>query len=434
MKLALQRALSKRWRELRDSGFAANIAATYATRTAIMILGLVSTVVISRWLGPEGRGFYAVAVAIATIGVQFGNFGLHASSSFYVAKSRDLLPQLLANAVLIAVCCGSFAAGVAALILHHWPQIAPLPRTAMIIALVWMPVGLGYLLLQNLLLGANDIGAYNRIELSSKVVAVLALFALIYFGVLSPGWFVAASFSAVAFSAVWAFLRLKKDCPGLLSPSVALLKAGAGMGMRAYAVMFLSFLVLRIDLLMVNRMRGPADAGYYSVAATMADYVAMLPAVVASLLFPKLVSTSDAAQRRTLTRKVAVLTGAVLFLTVVIATFLTRPAVLLLFGPAFAPAVPAFIWLMPGMLFLGIETVVVQLINSYGYPSFLLYLWGLCCLLNIALNLWAIPKFGISGASIVSSICYGFTCVAVLLALRFVKLEESGWFSEAAKA
>jgi O-antigen/teichoic acid export membrane protein len=78
----------------------------------------------------------------------------------------------------------------------------------------------------------------------------------------------------------------------------------------------------------------------------------------------------------------------------------------LVFGSAFLPAVPAFIWLMPGSFFLGVETVLVQFLNSLGFPKAIIGAWLVVVTLNIAANLWAIPAYGIVGASVVSTICY----------------------------
>src|SRR5262249_19148240 len=76
------------------------------------------------------------------------------------------------------------------------------------------------------------------------------------------------------------------------------------------------------------------------------------------------------------------------------------------FGGNFLPAVPAFAWLMPGIYFLGIETVMVQLLNSDGFPPIIVAAWIADTIVNVALNFWAIPRFGITGASAVSSVCY----------------------------
>jgi len=77
------------------------------------------------------------------------------------------------------------------------------------------------------------------------------------------------------------------------------------------------------------------------------------------------------------------------------------------FGRNFLPAISPFVWLMPGTYFLGLETVdVLQLLNSEGFPPIIVVAWIVDTIVNVALNFWAIPRYGITGASIVSSVCY----------------------------
>ena len=95
-------------------------------------------------------------------------------------------------------------------------------------------------------------------------------------------------------------------------------------------------------------------------------------------------------------------------------------AVHLLFGKAFAPSVPAYLWLVPGLLFLSIHTVSVQFLNSIGYPMSVVWIWTGCALLKIGANIWAIPRYGIAGAAASSSLCY---LVAAVLVLAVIRLE-----------
>ena len=91
---------------------------------------------------------------------------------------------------------------------------------------------------------------------------------------------------------------------------------------------------------------------------------------------------------------------------VAVAAFAAAPIISLAFGQDFLPAVPPFVWLMPGIYFLGIETVLVQLLNSEGFPPIIVLAWIVDAIANIALNFWAIPRYGLAGASITSSVCY----------------------------
>ncbi len=86
-----------------------SIVETYATRILLIAIGFATTVIISRTLGPSGRGLFAVAAAIGAIGIQFGNLGLHASNTYYVAKDRELLPVLVGNTLAWHTsCCRTF--------------------------------------------------------------------------------------------------------------------------------------------------------------------------------------------------------------------------------------------------------------------------------------------------------------------------------------
>jgi len=76
---------------------------------------------------------------------------------------------------------------------------------------------------------------------------------------------------------------------------------------------------------------------------------------------------------------------------------------------------------MPGTYFLGIETVMVQLLNSEGFPRIIVVAWVADMMINVALNFWAIPRYGITGASVVSSVCYFlmFVIVSAVVWKRF---------------
>jgi O-antigen/teichoic acid export membrane protein len=400
---------------LRPSSFAQNIAQTFATRLVMLGTGLATAILVARALGPDGRGLYAVAVAIGAIGVQLGNLGLHASNTFYVAQDRKILPALIGNSLLVSFLFGALTAGATWIVLLRWPGLAPIPRSLLYLALLWIPSGLAYLLLQNLLLGVLEVSKYNQIELLTKLLG-LGLLGIV---IARPGARVETVFLTGLVGLVagflWVLRRLLRLATRAPWPDASLLKGNLGLGFRAYLAAFFAFLVLRVDLLLVKYLLSTSDAGYYSIAATMADSIVILPTVVASMLFPRLSAMADETRRWNLARKTAVLTGLTMLPVVLVAFAFAQPVVRIFFGPAFMPAVPAFIWLLPGIFFLGIETVLVQFLNSKGFPKIVVGGWLLCCVANIALNLWAIPAYGIVGASVVSSICYTLICIVVTL-------------------
>src|SRR2546430_8446404 len=136
-----------------DIDFIHKIVGTLLTKGLLFLFGLAISVVISRTLGPGGRGIYALAITIGTLGVQLGNLGLHSSNTFFVAKNPDLLEKLTANTLCLSFGGGSAIAALLWVAFTIWPDLAPIKGWNLTLALAAIPIGLSYLLLQNLLLG-----------------------------------------------------------------------------------------------------------------------------------------------------------------------------------------------------------------------------------------------------------------------------------------
>jgi stage V sporulation protein B len=412
MRAAVQAIPAQLWHAAAGTGLRRDVMETYGVRVFVLAVTFATAVVIARELGPAGRGFYAVAATIGAIGAQFGNLGLHASNMYYVARDRALLPALIGNtlAVSLLACLATVLSGIGLIL---WPKLSPFHGVLLLLALASVPVGLAYQLTQGLLLGVNEVRAYNKIESSSKLLALvlICMLALAHFRTVES-FFCVTLFSVIC-SFVWALFRLRKISTPSLGLSFPVFRQCIGIGVRAYLIAFFGFLVLRIDLLMVKYMLGATEAGYYSISQVLAENTMMFPVVVGLLLFPKLSGMTDKEEKWRLANKAVLVTAALMLPAAVIAPYAAAPIISIAFGRSFLPAVLPFAWLMPGTFFLGLETVMVQLLNSEGFPTIIIVAWIATTIINVALNLWAIPHYGISGASIVSSVCYFLMFIVV---------------------
>jgi len=410
-----------------SSDFMRKVGETFVTRIFLIGIGVATSVIVARALGPEGRGLYAVAATIGAIGVQFGNLGLHASNTYYVARDKKLLPALVGNTIMVSFAVGGFITVLIWMIFSIWSKLAPLDGLLLILSLIWIPLGLVCLLLQNLLLGIQEVRAFNKIELVTKMFGVGLIGLLTLIGTATVEAIFSATLVALVISSLWALWRLKSHLTEPPQASMALLKANIGYGLKAYLAAFFSFLVLRVDLLMAKYMLGAEQTGYYSIAANMAELVNILPVVVATILFPKLSALTDIKEKWNFTKKAAVATGAGMLLVLTVTGFLAKPVVRVLYGDPFLASVPPFLWLLPGIFFLGVETVAVQFLNSIGFPKIIVVVWSLTCLLNIGLNMWVIPEYGITGASIVSSLSYFVVC-AFIFGISWKTKQKYEWW------
>ena len=96
------------------------VSETYLTRLSVVALGFVNSILVTRILGPEGRGLFAVANTLSATGVQLGNLGLQSSNTYYVAREPGKLPVLLGNSLVV-----SAARGVVALVAFLLLRLGP---------------------------------------------------------------------------------------------------------------------------------------------------------------------------------------------------------------------------------------------------------------------------------------------------------------------
>ncbi len=406
------------WRKATTSDFGKKVAETYLTQIFLILIGLITTIIITRSLGPTGRGLYATAMAIGAVGVQFGHFGTTASNTYHLGQDPKSLPNLFANSILLTLVVAAFVSIVTALFVTFRPNYLPVQGTLLWLGILYIPLGLNFLLMENLLIGTHRIRAYNQVEVLNRVLILLGFGSVILAHKVSPEVLLAANLAIFLLSNLIAIAMLHPGAQGRPSASLQLFLTTSRVGIRAYVVLLLGFMLLRVDLLMVKYMLGAREAGYYSVASSMADYVLMLPGVVGMVLFPKLAGMKDDLVRYVQCRRATVALGLALLPALLIAAVAARPIVRLLFGVAFEPSARAFLWLIPGIFFMGVETSAVQFLNAKGYPISVLVVWFVSVVGNIAGNLWAIPKFGIEGASLMSSISYTGTFVLIWFVIR----------------
>ena len=397
-----------RLRTLLTNPFFRQISDTFLTRVAGIVLGFGASVIISRILGPEGRGQFATAACLGAIGVQFGNLGLPAANTYFVSRDRRQLSAAVGNSLLVSFVLGGVGALAALLVFTFFPQLAPVQGGLLWLGLLSVPLGLCLLLMQNLLLAIQEVRAFNQQELAHKILALVLMLCLVPLGWVSPPSVVAVglitSIIVAAYALAIVVRRLAGQRPRL---SMSQLRNGLHYGLRAYWATLFAFLVIRSDLLMVHTLGGPRQSGLYSIAATCADFLLILPIVVGSLLFPRLSQLTDHRVQWRLTTQTLWALTPIMLLGLSVCFLAADALIQFAYGRAFVPATIAVLWLLPGVLAMSVNTILMNCFAAQGMPPVTVYSPALALTVNVLLNLWLIPDYGIRGAAISSSISYG---------------------------
>lgn len=388
----------------------------------MLLIGLVAGVIVARILGPSGRGIYYLAIALGGLITQFGNFGLHASNTYYVSKDRSLLPQLTANSLAVGAGFGVFAALF--LLLGSGLSLLPLQGRLAMLLIPSVALGLIYMLLQNLLLGTGQVTRYNLIEIGQGALGLALISGVIFTGAVHPETVFMAGVVATLGATAFTYRSVRKKFPGRLSISIDLMKRSFRYGAKAYVAALASYLVLRSDVVIIGYILPASEVGYYSIATTMADKLQILPITIGTLLFPKLAALVERAPQWDATRKVARVTSVIMIASVSAAALFARSIVSVLYGDAFLPAVSSFHILLPGIAFLSTNVILMNYFAARGMPPITFISPLVASGLNIALNFILVPRWGIEGAAWSSTVAYGSMLVFSLGYLRYSKRER----------
>jgi O-antigen/teichoic acid export membrane protein len=394
--------------------FRTEVVIMAATRAGVMLLGFAQSVIVARELGPSGRGTVAAAITLALILLQAGTLGLTAANPYFVARDALLRHRLVANSVLLAVALGVSLAAIGGVVKVVAPDVVKgVSWPELILALAALPGALASLFLQSILLGEGRNTAYNAVALATAGIPVVVLVSV----ALITGLDVTAALAVILvthYAGAALALSTLRDGGLRFRFDAALARSMVAYSLRTYVITLLGFLLLRIDLLLVNGYYGSADAGVYAVAVAIADGLYVLPMAVGFNLFARVSRGTDAG----ITARVLATMAIVYALVCAFSALLAGPLVRNFFGHEFVGAVNLYYWLIPGVYALGLASVVAQHYAGVGSPPWLIAIWGAGLLTNLAINLVWLGDRGVYIASLASSVSYGL--VLVLLVWRFV--------------
>ena len=400
--------------------FASGVALTILTRL-LMLLGTVgASVIVARWLGPEGLGSLAVLNTTIVLALSIGSLGLTSANTYFIAKDRQTLAPVWANAIVFALFGGTLVAAVVVGLAKFTPALfGGVPLVLIVIAALSMPFQFVLSLGLNVLLAMDRIRQLNFMDAMAPALALVN--AVVVLLILRSSLQTLVSFNTAAtvlLSAgmLWAIARLvaRQQEREPFRPNAALFQGAIGYGLRFFIPLVAAILIFRVDLLIVNHCRGAAEAGVYAVASQVANLLTMLPGVIAMLLFPRVASYQDPRGEFAI-----LVTRHVTFLMLIMCGAVAAGSFLLplIYGVRFADATIQLLILLPGVCLIGIESVLVQHFTGTGLPVAIPIFWLITLLVSLGLNLALVPVFGARGAAVTSTISY--TLIFLLVAVYF---------------
>lgn len=384
------------------------------------LLLLLTGVITARFLGPEGRSYYAVFFTIAGIAAQFLYFGISKANIYFLNREKSPYGVLFGNSLFFIAVLSIFSAILILLCQSQIMKFFPGLPMEWVLLLLW-----GGILIQvvsdiysSFLLGKHKYGLYAICGFLIALAAFLTAFAAYVMpdeviGVIGFRVTVAVGVVVILFAVVWQVTRPE------LGLSIPLLWKQLGFGIKNNIINITASLNYRVYILFLTVMVSPEIAGLYSVAMLFVEPMRLLPGGVGPVLLSRLSDeTCDETHRQMTARTCRIIMALIVLGTV----FYVPLAPLILqhvFGMDYMPALNA-IWIMMAAGIVGVPfQVMTNHFTSRSMQRYSIYAGVLALIVAVLSCYGLMPLYGLMGGA-AAYFLSAFVASAVSL-LFFVK-------------
>ncbi|HUE86549.1 MAG TPA: oligosaccharide flippase family protein [Vicinamibacterales bacterium] len=361
--------------------------------------GLISGVVTARLLGPHDRGVYSTFIVFVGLTTQIATAGLGDASVYFIKSRRDTMARAAPRAVAAALLFGfAGAALVPALAVFAVGSEATTVRLLASAAAVGTAVPVA--VLSSILIAAGRVRRGSLVYIVNSVTLTISLMALL---TLTPHGIAAALAAQVPANviAIWLLVRFLGVERVTLVPTLDwdYVRRALLYGVPVQTGLFLTFVAGRSDLLLVFLTRGASEAGYYSVALTLAFVASAAAVSVTHSVFPRLPALEPYDARFLVGRCVRMGLAATLIATpiLLIGAALGIP---LIFGREYASAVgPGLLLVLSGAL-TGMQWLLGRLATARGLTHVLPVSFLAFVVTMLSFDALAVPAYGLVAAGL----------------------------------
>ncbi|QXI40768.1 lipopolysaccharide biosynthesis protein [Pseudomonas xantholysinigenes] len=393
-----------------------HLALSMGTKLAMIALRLLRNVLLARILGPSERGLFALLSTLPDLISAATSGGLNSAVGYQAAKQRDmglLLTQVLVYGCLLA---GLLTLACVFLVREFGADLEVTVQLGLLAWLLLLAVPMtvlksGLLTLHN---ASGGVGAFNALRLSESLAPLLLFLGLFWM------WRDAALEAAliswlggIALVLVLGLWWLRRQHPLALRWDRGGQRELLSYSAKSHPDLLFQQLILRSDYLFIGALLGSTALGHYAMASAAAELLLIVPEAVTTPLMKRLLQ-QDAGMER-LTPLALRLTATVMLGACLGMALIGQWLIVTLFGAAYAPAYPALLALLPGLLGLCYASILRLDLLGKNRPGTVSLLMGAGAALNLLLNVLLIPAWGIVGAAAASSIAYLAVTVAMLV-------------------
>lgn len=388
--------------------FIENTGIVTLSQAGALITSIVAGILTARYLGPDGKGQVALALGIGTMLGQILCLGFDIATPYFLASGKLGPGKVFGSWIITLVFGGVLANGIVYPLFFRYLMdnvFTGVGKSLLFFGGLACPLYMLRLLINNIMAGYEKFTKqiYHNILIYLGVMGA-AVLGLVVFR-MGPLGYAQMQVGLGFLTLIGGFILLGKVIKLIPTFSLSAWLKMLRYGIKGALSQILQLIDLRLDVFVVNYFTTTSLVGVYTVAGGLANMFWILPKSIGIVLLPRTAgSSNEEANKRTalLCRNVLWLTAifGVLFLTV------SKRLIIFVYTEPFADAALALAFLMPGIVGQAVSRICFTDCSGRGFPEKATYSSAITAILTIVFDIYLIPKYGIYGAAVASSIAY----------------------------
>ncbi len=384
---------------------------TFGTRLLSAILNLAIAVIVSRVLGPEGKGQQGIILATVAYVLVFAN--LFGGSAIIYLVPRFKLRLVMVPAYIWAL--------LTSILLYFVLTIFSLAEEQFVIHIVILSALSAFTAINSsILIGKEKITKANAVALVQPMVITLGLYVLFSVaGLRSINAYIYAFYISVflafvvSLAYIWKYIRdpAKHSVRDYFQVAGQLFRYGI-LNQLSHIFQLLSF---RMSYYWLEITHSSAEVGVYSNGTSLVESIWLISRSISLVQYARIANTDDQVYAQKLSLQLTFAGLVISILPLAVLSILPSSFFVFVFGEGFSDVGAVILSLAPGVLFFTVALILGHYFSGrgkYHINTISSFAGMLVAALFFSI---LIPKYGAIGAGWASSISYFVTSLMVII-------------------
>lgn len=426
----------------RNHSLSKSAISTVITQIPTQLFGIIAGIFITRMLGPEGRGLYAIFHAdislLSTIlGFSISNAIVQFHASRRISEEKLITISLFFSFITILLCLLVLGIWINSPFAHLFYPESEIGWQIIVLFILFVSFTQLNTVYSSFFQGAREFNVVNKVSIINSIINLI-VFATMYYldeiAVLSTGingiLFLGAAVLIIN-SLLWHY-HFRKRFPVKMNLGIKWKSEikpffqFSGLGHVSNVINFFNY---RLVLWIIAYYLDNAEVGIFSLAVGLTQLLGFISTPLSQVLMPFL-SAENSQERTFMFLRFSRIHFAIMLLFCLIALVLSPIFIPLLYGSEFSRSVIAFNYLLFGALLSNQTRVFASYLIANDQLKYNLYATILGFSITFLSNVYFVKWYGINGAAIAQTITYSGIFLFVYIAIyKFTNVNSLNLFT-----